>query len=166
MTEAAHGHWPAPDYAEITPYERPPDRPFAIICDVDGTLADFSPVRYEHGRKVWDYSGMAEAPAHEDVVLILQRLAVGTRVIYMTGRPEEYREATVLWLGKHVKLDGLVLMRKTGDYRQDYVIKAELFNAHVRHEYDVLCALDDRDQVCGLWRAIGLRCLQVAYGNF
>lgn len=86
----------------------------------------------------------------------------------MTGRPEAYRDATTRWLTLHVGLrfGANLLMRKDGDYRQDYVVKAELFDAHVRDEYDVLCALDDRDQVVGLWRAMGLRCLQVRAGSF
>lgn len=71
MTDAERWPQPAPDYRAVVPYVRRLDRPAAIICDVDGTLADFSPVRYENGRKVWDYSGLADAPAHEDVVLIL-----------------------------------------------------------------------------------------------
>ena len=37
---------------------------------------------------------------------------------------------------------------------------------HIEPFYDVLCVLDDRDQVVRMWRHRGLTCLQVAPGNF
>ena len=45
-------------------------------------------------------------------------------------------------------------------------VKHELFNKHVRHDYNVRGAFDDRNQVVEMWRAIGLTVFQVADGNF
>lgn len=57
-------------------------------------------------------------------------------------------------------------MRKTGDTRRDSTVKRELYERHLAHR-DVLCVLDDRDQVVRMWREeLGLTCLQVAYGDF
>lgn len=48
----------------------------------------------------------------------------------------------------------------------DYIVKAELFDKYVRHNYNVIGVLDDRTQVVNMWRSMGLTCLQVAPGDF
>lgn len=57
-------------------------------------------------------------------------------------------------------------MRPAGDRRRDSIVKAELFDRHVRDQYRVLVVLDDRKQVVEMWRSLGLTCLQVAEGDF
>ena len=66
---------------------------------------------------------------------------------------------------KGVKYDEL-WMRAAGDQRGDDVVKAELFDAHVRHRFLVRVVLDDRDRVVAVWRRLGLTCWQVDYGDF
>jgi hypothetical protein len=46
------------------------------------------------------------------------------------------------------------------------VVKGELFDAHVRHRFNVRVSLDDRDRVVALWRRLGLPTWQVNYGDF
>lgn len=50
--------------------------------------------------------------------------------------------------------------------RKDVVIKRELFDRYIRDNYQVLFVLDDRNQVVDMWRELGLKCLQVAPGDF
>jgi hypothetical protein len=57
-------------------------------------------------------------------------------------------------------------MRAAGDGRRDDVVKAELFDRHVRHRFAVRVSLDDRDRVVAVWRRMGLPTWQVNYGNF
>ena len=57
-------------------------------------------------------------------------------------------------------------MRRTKDFRKDAIVKTELFEAHIRGQFEVLFVLDDRDQVVEMWRQMGFACLQVAPGNF
>jgi hypothetical protein len=57
-------------------------------------------------------------------------------------------------------------MRPAGDSRKDSIVKSELFDAQIREAYDVVCVLEDRNQVVEAWRAMGLTVLQVAEGNF
>jgi hypothetical protein len=52
-------------------------------------------------------------------------------------------------------------MRAEGDRRPDDIVKAELFDAHVRDRYDVRFV-----RVVALWRRMNLKCWQVAYGEF
>lgn len=57
-------------------------------------------------------------------------------------------------------------MRPEGDKRKDSIVKAELFDKHIKDNYAVDFVLDDRNQVVKMWRDMGLKCLQVAPGEF
>lgn len=83
----------------------------------------------------------------------------------MSGRTESCRHLTLSWLYMHLGADmfDALHMRAEGDGRPDYIVKGELFDKHVRHNYSVAGVYDDRTQVVeGLWRAIGLQTYQVA----
>jgi hypothetical protein len=74
---------------------------------------------------------------------------------------------TERWLHDQEFLFNLLLMRPVGDKRPASVVKAELFDAHVRKHYNVLGVFDDRDQVVNeCWRAMGIRTYQVALGAY
>jgi hypothetical protein len=57
-------------------------------------------------------------------------------------------------------------MREENDNRKDSVIKEEIFFREIFGKWNVKFVLDDRDQIVRTWRNIGLKCLQVAEGNF
>lgn len=49
---------------------------------------------------------------------------------------------------------------------KDAIIKERLFRQHIEGKFCVEFVIDDRDQVVRMWRDLGLRCLQVADGDF
>ena len=114
-----------------------------------------------------------ETRVHEDrpnspvITVIRAMAAAGNKVVFLSGRTDACRTATYDWLRGHVGVpfQGLY-MRPAGDGRKDAVVKREMFDRHVRDSYDVVCVLDDRDQVVAAWREMGLTCLQVAPGAF
>ena len=57
-------------------------------------------------------------------------------------------------------------MRLPNDLRKDSIVKQEIYEMCIKDKYNVLFVLDDRDQVVNMWREQGLKCLQVAEGNF
>ena len=57
-------------------------------------------------------------------------------------------------------------MRKKGDMRKDAVIKKEMFEKHVKNNFNVCFIFDDRQLVVEMWREMGITCLQVAPGDF
>jgi len=60
-----------------------------------------------------------------------------------------------------------LFMRSRGDMRADTIIKQEIWDKHISPFYNVLCAIDDRDNVVQMWRhQIGITVFQVADGNF
>ena len=158
--------------APITPTERPaveapatyvPDLslPPAWIVDVDGTLA------LMNGRGPFEWHRVGEDRLNGPVRLIVEGLcAAGANIIVMSGRDEACRPETEAWLVKHDVPYHELHMRPAGDMRRDAVVKAELFDEHVRHRYAVEGVIDDRDQVVAFWRSLGLMCAQVAPGDF
>lgn len=155
-----------------------------IICDLDGTLANCEH-RVHHVQRVdgnglkrkpdWDafYAGVKDDEVNEAVrvVLFLYDLfpyGSNYRIIFCSGRPERCRADTVEWLMEKCDIfseDYVLLMRKDGDYRADYIVKQEILDNYIDKKR-VLFVLDDRQQVVDMWRRNGLTCFQVAPGDF
>jgi predicted kinase len=149
------------DVAPVQTYVADPALPAAVLCDIDGTLADNT------NRGPYDWA-MVETdelivPTADALVAFAAR---GDRIVLMSGRGEDVRAGTERWLAAHgVKYDEL-WMRKAGDTRADDIVKSELFDAQVRHRFAIRVVLDDRSRVVALWRRLGLTCWQVDYGDF
>lgn len=150
-----------------------PDLPRAIIVDIDGTLAghDGTNPRGHH-----DYHLVGNDYIHQDIDNLLFILEQGypswlepdVRRILVSGRPDSCRDETVEWLDRHGWGEGNydLFMRATGDMRRDDVVKYEIFRDNIQDKYHVDYVFDDRDRVVKMWRALGLRTLQVADGDF
>ena len=153
--------------------------PKAIIVDLDGTLAKLN------GRDPYDASTCDKDEINYSISSIVDRFIEDEAytIIFCTGRPEQYREPTMRFLKKcgyvyddySGKKDSLkfldsigvkLFMRKDNDFRKDSTIKKEIFDEHIKDKYYVEFCLDDRDSIVGLWRGMGLTCLQVDYGKF
>lgn len=143
----------------------------AIICDIDGTIA------HKSDRSPYDWSKVIEDEPDLTIGDLLWNMVrvygethrhVGEQleIIYLSGRDSICYDDTKLWLESHGFPPGHLFMREHNDQRKDSIVKYELFNNHVRDNYAVLFVLDDRDQVVEMWRDIGLKCLQVAPGDF
>jgi len=143
-----------------------------VIFDLDGTLADCEHRRHFIDDNDWD--GFYEAcdkdePIWPIVMLFWLLKDEGThRIEIWSGRSDQVREKTVAWLMKYNLLDVInndikLLMRPAGDYQDDVALKI----GWLQTEYltpDLI--FDDRDKVVKMWREQGIRCLQVANGDF
>lgn len=137
-------------------YVPPRDKPRAIIVDVDGTLAKCGDRDIYDGSKV--YLDIVIEPIKR--ILIKYNENVGGDIIIMSGRDSKYREVTMKWLDdNNIPYDD-VFMRKEDDVRQDSIVKEELFDSHIRHNYIIDYVLDDRLQVCRMWHSLGLTVLR------
>lgn len=122
--------------------------PNCIICDIDGTLA------YSPNRSVYDYTKVGEDIPNSKLIKILELL--DSQVVVFSGREDNCKELTAGWLvGKGIMFSKLE-MRKTGDMREDSIIKEELYNEHVKGKYNVLAVIDDRPRVIRMWKKLGL----------
>lgn len=143
------------------PYEPDPLAGTAVLCDIDGTLA------LHAGRGPYDFEACESDALNPEVARILALCkASGDYVILLSGRQSEYRTHTERWLARRGVVYDELHMRAEGDRRGDDVVKAELFDTHVRYRFNARFVLDDRDRVVALWRRMGLACWQVNYGNF
>lgn len=143
-------------------YLPPENKPKAIIVDIDGTLA-----HNNSGRNIYDYAKALDDDFDEVVGdIVFEYAKNGYEIIVCSGREDDCRDVTEVWLEKHGIVFTELLMRKAGDFRQDSIVKRELFDQHIRDHYRVHFVLDDRNQVVDMWRGLGLKVLQVADGNF
>ena len=145
----------------------------AIIVDLDGTLCDCEHRRKfkENGKIDFNYfldkENVIKDPLNvwcgELVIAMKQR---GYKILFVSGREDSLFTYTCAWLKKNnIGFDGL-LMRKSGDYRKDCEVKTEIYNEHIKDEYEILFVVDDRKQVVDMWREMGMTVLQCAEGNF
>lgn len=142
--------------------------PSAILVDIDGTLAHMT------GRSPYDYSRVSEDKADPVVRNLVYMAGRHCRVIIMSGRDDTCRPETVQWLADNFIHYNDLLMRPTdergrnsnGQKLPDWIVKYNLFNEHIRNQYNIEFVLDDRNQVVEMWRALGLKCLQVQPGDF
>lgn len=134
----------------------------AVLVDIDGTLAHNNGHRsfYE-----WDKVG-GDDPVEVIIKLTDLLWRAGYIIVVMSGRDGSCEDETMLWLNNHNVPWDRLYMRAPGDQRKDSIVKMELFDRHIRDNYDVEFVLDDRNQVVEAWRSIGLTVLQVADGNF
>lgn len=145
--------------------------PPAVIFDLDGTLADQSHRRHLAEMKKWDdyFSQVKYDLPITDVINLYGILRVVNpffKFIICSGRSDQCKADTIEWLQKYgIKYDHL-FMRKETDHRPDFKVKDEIFRNEIKGKFDVFAVFDDRDQVVHMWRRHGLRCYQVAPGNF
>ena len=135
----------------------------AIIVDIDGTLA------HRCDRQWFDYSKVDQDELDVTVDGIVNAYAkMGYTILIVSGREgtEECRSKTLSWLDKHKVPYYDLMMRKQGDFRRDSIVKEEIYNNYIKDKFDVEFVLDDRQAVVDKWREMGLKCLQVAEGNF
>lgn len=138
----------------------------SIICDIDGTLAimgERSPFKVK--------TSILVDTLNEPVASILSRFKDSHTIIFVTGRNERDREITNEFIGLYMKWleneDYLLFMRPDGDYRQDCVVKKEIYNTFIKDNTKVEFALEDRDQMVDMYRQdLNIPCLQVNYGRF
>ncbi len=147
----------------------------AIICDLDGTLA------LKHDGRSWYDASTSDLDNPNEPVLALLRFVQEAnwhglnteqdcQIIFLSGRQEKDREPTEKFLEKHRLNRYPLFMRTTDDFRNDTIIKKELYEENIKGNYEILFVLDDRNSekcpVVDMWRELGLACFQVAEGNF
>jgi predicted kinase len=145
--------------------ERDKQKQHAIICDLDGTLADISHRSPYDASKCFD-DGIIE-PVW-DMVETYITAQPDTELIFMSGREDTHEDWTRRWLDDKCGFGECyhLYMRDAGDNRPDYVVKEEMYRKYITPYYYVKFAIDDRNQIVHLWRHLGIPTFQVNYGYF
>lgn len=138
-----------------------PNLPFAVICDMDGTLA------LRSGRGPYDTSLYETDVVNYTIKGLLDilnnQLSTYSKaeIILVSGREDKFRAVTEKWLSTNGVLFDLFFMRPSDDKRQDAVIKKEIYENHIKGKYNILFVLDDRLRVCRMWYNLGLPLFRV-----
>jgi phosphoglycolate phosphatase-like HAD superfamily hydrolase len=138
-----------------------------VVVDIDGTLADIGHRRHhiEGRRKKWGrfFKDMDRDLPIPEVAAKVRALSQDHTIILVTGRPDDYREVTELWLKQHKIPYQELYMRRAGDFRPDDIVKQEILDRHLKKE-EIKLVIEDRPRVIRMWRRNGLEVEDVGDG--
>jgi len=92
------------------------------VFDIDGVLADvrhrlhFIATRPKNWRAFFE-AATADPPLQVGIDRALAAVVAGLTIVYLTGRPENYRQATQAWLDRFGLPPGALHMRGSNDHR-------------------------------------------------
>ena len=166
--------------------------PKAIICDLDGTLCNQSHRAHLFLKRNWDeyFAGIPNDMPNEwceKILFAAQARILGNpdagyhdHILFVTGRPEKYRDETKKWLVNKISWirgwwDGYLFMRRDyldeattsangvtssrPDNRNSCDVKREIYETHIKDKYDVLFVLEDDHKCAKMYRELGLTVL-------
>lgn len=142
-----------------------------IICDLDGTLCDIKHrLHFAHSEpRDWKsfFAGIPNDQLRLDVnnkVSEVLTQDVGTRLIFVSARPENYRMATEKWLDNNFFYNHTALiMREKNDKRPDTEVKSDIYDKYLKN-LNIIKVFDDRPSVIRMWREKGLNVEDVGKG--
>lgn len=142
----------------------------AVICDIDGTLADNSHRQHLVQTRPKNWKAYNELMHLDTPALkIIQLVGIfrrSHRIILCTGRNISYRQTTISWLRRHDIRWEELYMRPDNDFRTDDIVKEEMLKQIRASGWEPEYAIDDRNSVVAMWRRNGLTCLQCKEGDF
>lgn len=142
-------------------------RPLAVF-DLDGTLAETAHRQHFLESRPKDWKGFFDAagqdtPLAEGVALVLKS-AEECEVVYLTGRPERCRQATLTWLRVNGLPDGRLFMRRNDDRRPARTTKVERLGA-LAAKREVRMLVDDDELVCDAVERAGFRVVRARWAS-
>ena len=145
-----------------------------VIFDVDGTLMNIQHRRHHvekvPGKKKNFAAFMADThmdtPNHDVFDIAKMLRAAGNRIIISSGRYDTQRDITIQQLQDAGLMFDAIYLRKEKDNRSDDKVKSDMLDQMIADGFNPTMAFDDRQQVVDMWRGRGLRCFQVAPGDF
>lgn len=148
-----------------------------VLCDIDGTIADTTHrlhyvTKPEGAPDDWkkDWKGFFSEMGNDGVRRDVQKMLIelynqGKTIIFMSARPESYKEVTLKWLAdNNLSFAYTLIMRRTNDKRPDTETKREMFEQHFPDKSVIHTVFDDRPSVVRLWQEMGLNVVDVGAG--
>lgn len=142
-----------------------------VLVDCDGTLANNAHhAAYAFGRPNTkrDYGfffrSIGDAPVNEAVRDLVNRYRdAGFTVFMLTGRSDEAAQPLIDFVKSSGANLSRIIAKRQGDFRPDYVFKAEVLEALTAEGLDVVAAIDDRPQSIRVWDSRGIHVDRVDY---
>lgn len=124
--------------------------PICVISDIDGTLTTGPKNRSPYE---WHKVGQDDVNIGTAHILDGVKIINYAKIILFSGRNEVCRPETEDWLERNdIEYDALYMRPQDRESEKDTIIKADLFEEHIRGKYNVLFIMDDRPQVVRLWQ--------------
>ena len=126
-----------------------------IACDIDGTLfnnehrAEFIPQDKSHAdnwRRFNELHIYDEPIQYRIKFLRLLAMMPGVRIVYITGRSDEFRDETIARLNLVQAPKGNLYMRQSDDHRKAADVKIDIIRRAIGH--DGFAMIDDDASVC------------------
>ncbi len=148
-----------------------PKLPICVISDIDGTLAHMN-----GKRGPYDWHKVGSDDLDHAVAKVLDGLRATNDIgdlykidiFLFSGRDEVCRPETEAWLDHYcISYDKLYMrrsdhLRPDGGQVADTEVKREIYEKYIKDKYNVLFIMDDRPQVCRMWRdEFGLRVMNL-----
>jgi len=133
------------------------DRSPYVICDIDGTIADCTHrLQYAKGEtKDWKkfFSLLSEDTVRQSTAQILiDYYNKGFTIIFVSARPEDYKEETLAWLKKHyLSFAWTLIMRRSNDKRDDTEVKKQILETYFPDKSKIHVVIDDRPKVIRMY---------------
>lgn len=159
------------DYSKVEPilHVNNPELPPAICCDLDNTLAliERDNKLASNYRNPYDTSKCENDLVNTSVKNVLKLYNQAGYYIYLvSGREDKFKKQTQNWLSKNGICYDNLIMRKSGDFRKDFVIKYEMYKDIITKCHFVEVILDDRISVVDHLRSVGFNVWAVNEGDF
>lgn len=136
-----------------------------LLLDLDGTTSDDDwrlPLITSDGYEFYHGQLRRDKPVRE-ILNVMNGLHFSGWMIYaVTARPEKYRTDTMRWLFDIRAPIERVLMRAEKDFRNSPDVKKDLvLNTFTADQLRFAVAIDDREDVCTMYKSIGITALQI-----
>ena len=143
-----------------------------VLCDLDHTISNAAWRDPMIGVDTWDeyHSELIHDDPIEEMVWLINSMSLsGYLIVGLTSRPNKFRQLTMDWLVKHGVLMDDIIMRADDAFHPAPELKMAMaiakFETIERIKNEVAMVIDDREDVCVAFRAIGLTTLQVSARN-
>lgn len=136
--------------------------PNCVICDLDATLA------LHQGREPFDWSLIETDKIDTRLRYLLNCfMADGIPVMFVTGRNNSARQATLDWLNKNLMFkEWKLFTRDDRDFSHGDDYKEKVYHEQIEGKYNVLCVFEDSNKCVKRWRELGLLTCQVENSDY
>ncbi|MGW7368710.1 phosphatase domain-containing protein [Streptomyces sp. NPDC054841] len=142
-------------------------RPLAVF-DLDGTIAETGHRQHFLERRPRDWDAFFAAAPDDTPLVEGVRMAAEAagecEVMYLTGRPERCRAATLDWLERHGLPTGRVWMRRNDDRRPARTTKLEILR-RLGGGREIRMLVDDDELVCDAAERAGFRVVRARWAS-
>lgn len=131
-----------------------------VVFDLDGTLADCEHRRGHIANPPKNWKAFFDAMMHDTPMLAQIKLAhafsdCGYEIVYLTGRPERYRDETLAWMHQHKLPSGKLHMRQEADRSAAPDYKRRVLQYEIGFG-SVALVVDDDPRVCAMLTLSGV----------